>query len=216
MTKYKTLIVLFLIGLFACNTSDKKHKRNLEVKDTTLTHDTSKSDTPSKKLVTDSILLTPIPAKKKKVERIKTPQEITDVVLIDETNYIIPGFVRNTFSQNNKELNFTRKVKYDEDRRIGCSGGGNELSFSINNTSETFLVENEMLKTLNFKYNIEGGIYYEYGEAPYKGKISGILLSDNTWQIEINVWITMKDMHNKDIVRQIILNDKFTGTSLHK
>ena len=68
-----------------------------------------------------------------------------------------------------------------------------------------------MLKTLNMKYTIEGGIYLENGERPNKGKISGILLSNNSWQIEMNVWIKTRDMqNNKEFERQIILNEKFT------
>ena len=131
---------------------------------------------------------------------------------MNEPSYhIIPGSTRNTFTKNNDVFNFSRIVKNDEDRKIGCSGGGNSLSFAVKTLRDTFLFENEMLKTLNMKYTIEGGIYLENGELPNKGKISGILLSDNSWQIEMNVWIKTRDMqNNKEFERQIILNEKFT------
>ena len=55
-----------------------------------------------------------------------------------------------------------------------------------------------------------GGIYSEEGVVTNKGKVKGILLPDNNWQIEINVWFKMKDLQlNKEIERQIIINDKF-------
>jgi hypothetical protein len=37
-----------------------------------------------------------------------------------------------------------------------------------------------------------------------------MLAPDNTWQIEINVWIKMTDLQlNKETERQIIVKDKF-------
>lgn len=148
-----------------------------------------------------------------KKKRDKKPEEVdflTEAVKREEQNYIIPGFVRNVFIKDGNNYQFKRVVKQNEDRRVGCSGGGNELSFTIKNPADTFLIETEMLKTLNFKYHINGGLYWEDGECPYKGKVKGMLLPDNTWQIEINVWIKMTDLQlNKEIERQIIINDKF-------
>jgi hypothetical protein len=130
---------------------------------------------------------------------------------MNEPSYqIIPGSIRNTFTKNNDVFNFSRIVKNEEDRRIGCSGGGNELSFTIINSADTFLIENEMLKTLNFQYRINGGLYWEDGKNPFKGYIKGMSVTDNTWQIEINVWIKMTDLQlNKETKRQILVKDKF-------
>ena len=85
------------------------------------------------------------------------------------------------------------------------------MSFSTINPADTFVVENEMLKTLNFQYRINGGLYWEDGKNPYKGYIKGILSPSNTWLIEINVWIKMTDMQlNKEMERHIKVNDEFT------
>ncbi len=152
-------------------------------------------------------------SEQKKEKRNKKPVEVdflTEDVQLDEKNYIISGFVRNLFIKVDSTYYFKRVIKHDEDSRIGCSGGGNELFFSIINSADTFLIENEMLKTLNFQYRINGGLFWEDGKNPYKGYIKGRLSPDNTWLIEINVWIKMTDLQlNKEIERQIIVNDKF-------
>jgi hypothetical protein len=89
-------------------------------------------------------------------------------------------------------------------------GGGYELSFTLMNPADTFLIENEKLKTLNFKYNVNGGLYWENWMDTYKGYVKGIKLKDNAWQVEIDVWINMKDQQlNKEHKKQITINDKF-------
>ena len=218
MKMFQLYTILLIIGLISCNlpernseklTTNQNTKPNEKEKDTALASIAIR-DTPSKMQTNDTVLLHPSHSNKK---RSKKDEERVEESVGNSNNpsyYIIPGFARNTFTRSNDNINFTRIVKNDEDIRMGCSGGGNRLSFVVKTLRDTFLYENEMLKTLNFKYNIEGGIYGANGEGPDKGKIKGIWLSDKSWQIEINVRIKTRDMQNTEIERQIVLNEKFT------
>jgi hypothetical protein len=135
---------------------------------------------------------------------------LTEDVQLNQKNPIASGFVRNVLIKEGSNYCFKRVVKQDSDSRVGCSGNESELSFTIINPADTFLIENELLKTLNFQYRINGGLYWEDGKNPFKGYIKGMSVTDNTWQIEINVWIKMTDLQlNKETERQIIVKDKF-------
>lgn len=214
MRKIQLLFILSFCGLISCNnpeTDSEKtilHENNIPTqndKNKVLINE-SITELDSTKNNNTTAFSDSEQTKKKRV----AVDLLTESVQGDEKNYINPGFVRNVFIKDGNNYYFKRVVKQDEDSRVGCSGGGNELSFTIINPSDTFLIENEMLKTLNFKYHINGGLYWEVGADPYKGKVKGILLPDNTWQIEINVWMKMTDLQlNKEIERQIIINDKF-------
>ncbi len=219
MSTLQTFNLLLIFGLVSCNmpernsekiTRNEDFKSNKKVKDTTLISKTT-TDTQTIIKMVDTLLLSHLPSKKKINKKYEDPIEVLSTNFNDPSNYIIPGSVRNTFTRSNDYINFTRIVKNEEDKRIGCSGGGNSLSFSVKTLRDTFLFENEMLKTLNFKYNIEGGIYWENSVSPNKGKIKGVLLLDKSWQIEIDLWIKTRDMqNNREYERRITLNEKFT------
>jgi hypothetical protein len=219
MSKLKIHFIILIFGLISCDSAERNSEKttiNDIVKTNPINKDTvlmpTKITDPSpKKLATDTVLLHNKQSKKRRIKKNEEPVTESISAMNEPSYQIIPGSIRNTFTKNNDVFNFSRIVKNDEDRRIGCSGGGNSLSFTVKTLRDTFLFENEMLKTLNMKYTIEGGIYLENGERPNKGKISGILLSNNSWQIEMNVWIKTRDMqNNKEFERQIILNEKFT------
>ena len=218
MKKIQLLTILLFSGLIACNnpeTASEKlilnennmptqNNKNKELANETITElDSTKNKSTNAFSVSEQ----------KKEKRNKKPAEgdfLTEEVQHDEKNYIISGFIRNIIIKDGSTYYFKRVVKHDQDTRVGCSDGGNELSFTIINPADTFLIENEMLKTLNFQYRINGGLYWEDGKNPYTGYIKGMLSPDNTWLIEINVWIKTTDMQlNKEIERQIIVNDKF-------
>jgi hypothetical protein len=218
MSKTQVLTILFLIGLIACNNSDSNsEKAVINENNMPANNDTFKEIAQeiileldsSKNNKTNLFSVSELPKKKLEMK----PTEVfllAESVQPDKKSYIISGFVRNVFVKDGSNYHFKRIVKQDEDSRVGCNGGGNELSFTIKNPSDTFLIENEMLNTINFKYHINGGLNFEDGENPNKGKVKGILLPDNNWQIEINLWIKMTDLQlNKEIERQIIVNDKF-------
>jgi hypothetical protein len=218
MKKIQLLTILSFSGLIACNnpeTDSEKlihNENNMPTqndKNKVLTNETI-TELDSTKNNSTTVFSVSEQTKKKRDKKPAEVDFLTEGFQRDEKNYIIPGFVRNVFIKDGNNYYFKRVVKQDEDSRVGCSGGGNELSFTILNPVDTFLIENEMLKTLNFKYHINGGLYWEDGENPHKGKVKGMLLPDNTWQIEINVWIKMTELQlNKEIERQIIINDKF-------
>ncbi len=219
MSKLKIHFIILIFGLISCNSAERNSEKttfNEIVKPNPIDKDTDLTpikiaDPSPKTLATDTVLLNNKQSNKKRIKKNEEPVTESISAMNNTSYYIIPGSVRNTFTRNNDIFNFSRIAKNDEDRRIGCSGGGSSLSFTVKTQRDTFSFENEMLKTLNMKYTIEGGIYLENGESPNKGKISGILLSDNSWQIEINVWLKTRDMqNNKEFERQIILNEKFT------
>lgn len=211
------LTLLSIFGLVACNNPEKE---KLILNKVTFPVQKGKYEAPKiaeiKKPITtkkDSTSLFSI-RKQKKQKRVQKSEEVDlsiEGFKREEQNFILPGFVKNTFIKNGNSYYFKRVVKQEEDRRVGCSGGENELSFTVTIPADTFVIENEMLKSLNFKYRINGGLLWEDGENPYKGKIIGILLQDGSWQIEINVWIKMKDIQlSKEIEKQLIIKDKFT------
>lgn len=218
MKKIQLLTLLLFSGLIACNNPETaSEKLNLNEKNMPSHNDKNKeianetiTELDSTKNNSSAVFSV---SEQKKEKRNKKPAEVdflTEDVQYDEKNYIISGFIRNIFIKDGSTYYFKRVVKHDQDTRVGCSDGGNELSFTIINPADTFLIENEMLKTLNFQYRINGGLYWEDGNNPNKGFIKGMLSSDNTWLIEINVWIKTTDLQlNKEIQRQIIVNDKF-------
>lgn len=62
------------------------------------------------------------------------------------------------------------------DQRKGCSGSSSKLIFTIENVGDSFLIENQMLKTIELSFKIDGGNTGAYGNEPFKGKIKGNLL----------------------------------------
>jgi hypothetical protein len=218
MNKTQVLNILFLIGLIACNNSESNSEKAV-INEITMPAniDTIKvlanetiSELNLSKKNSSNLLSVNEQTKEKPVMKSKQVDFLIEGVQPNEKNHIISGYVRNVFRKESSNYYFKRVVKQDEDSRVGCSGGGNELSFTIKNPSDSFLIENEMLNTISFKYHINGGLNWEDGENPYKGTVRGMLLPDNNWQIEINVWIRMRDLQlNKERERQIIVSDKF-------
>jgi hypothetical protein len=218
MKKIQFLTILSLSGLIACNTPETVSEKLILIENSVPTQNDKKKELANETITElDSTKKNSINAlsvsEYKKEKRNKKTAEVNflkENVQIEEKKYIISGFVRNIFIKDGNTYYFKRVVKHDEDSRVGCSGGGNELSFTIINPADTFLIENEMLKTLNFQYRINGGLHWEDWKNPYKGYIKGMLSPDNTWLIEINVWIKMTDLQlNKEIERQVKVKDKF-------
>ena len=218
MKKIQLLTILSFTGLIACNNPETNSEK-LMLQKNIISAQNEKSEVIINETIKEpdsinnnsaTVFSVSEQKKKKRDNKSEEVDFLTEGVKREEQNYIIPGFVRNVFIKDGKNYHFKRVVKQAEDSRVGCSGGGNELSFTVINPADTFLIENEMLKTLDFKYHINGGLYWEDGGSPIKGKVKGLLLPDNSWEIEINVWIKMTDLQlNKEIERQIIIKDKF-------
>ena len=127
-----------------------------------------------------------------------------------EQEDVVPGFVKSIFFVEGNTCHFKREVKQEEDRRVGCSGGSSEWTFCIQNPADSFLLENDSLKSLHFKYQITGGMYVEQGRVPPKGFVRGKRLSGNAWKIEMQLSVTMTDLQiNKEVERQMEVADTF-------
>ncbi len=138
--------------------------------------------------------------------------ESTAEVKVGPEYYIKPGSIRNTFVPFPRGIHFKSFTVNSEDSRVGCSGGNSTIAFAVANVRDTFCIENENLRKLNFTYEANGGLAWAaQGANPYKGYISGKLLPDSTWHIQINVWLMTIDQHlEQKQEQQIKLNQIFT------
>ena len=219
MMIYKRLPVLVLMVLMACNspkTETKTHSVNTHTIASSIdTIEVVVNDTKAHPDTTShnntSVIATPKPTQKAKQTTAKHVVELGEEVPVqtDLEDTIIPGYVKNEVTKVGENYDFKRVVKGTEDRSVGCSGSVEVLSFTIVNPTDTFVIENDQLHTIDFKYHIEGGLYWEDGENPYQGVVKGMLLEDNAWQIQIDVWMTMITFENKTIEKYIRLNETF-------
>ncbi len=135
----------------------------------------------------------------------------TEEVKLEPKYYIKPGSIRNTFVPYLGGIHFKSFTVNSEDTRVGCSGGNSTIAFAVANVRDTFYIENENLRKLNFTYEANGGLAWAaQGKNPSKGYISGKLLPDSTWHIQINVWLMTIDQHlEQKQEQQIKLNQIF-------
>jgi hypothetical protein len=218
MKKIQLLIILLFSKLIACKNPETASEK-LILKENKMTNQKDKNKEPANETVAEinsiknnntTLFLVSEQKMENRNKKSAAVNFLTEDVQLNQKNPIASGFVRNVLIKEGSNYCFKRVVKQDSDSRVGCSGIESELSFTIINPADTFLIENELLKTLNFQYRINGGLYWEDGKNPFKGYIKGMSVTDNTWQIEINVWIKMTDLQlNKETERQIIVNDKF-------
>ncbi len=162
MNTLPRLTLFLLIGIVSCSTPERNAGKVINAEnslpnkhdvDTVLVHKTV-PDIKSNIQIHDTLLSVPLHSKKKRIKIVENHDLIAADFNADEKSYIISGFSKNKFTKNGKNIDFARTVNSDEDKRVGCSGGQKDLSFTIVNAADTFLVENEMLKSLNFKYHI--------------------------------------------------------------
>lgn len=157
----------------------------------------------------------------------KRPNKINDKIIEIEEAFtlnpyknrqdnITPGTINNTVSHNNNKLNFLSVSVFTKDNRVGCSGGSDRISFSVDQVKDSFRYDNLSLKALNFKYSMNGGMVFKTGEDPSKGFIKGKLLPDNNWAIEINVWLKTKiEPLNNDEEELIKLKQVFVNKKIN-
>lgn len=112
--------------------------------------------------------------------------------------------IENTYSQNENFIVFRQDIKSFGDKNIGCSESETNLSMVIQNVKDSFEFRNEGLSVVKFNYNYSGGLKDFTGEKPFKGLIKGKLQDDNTWKIEIDVWVsTFSYVENEKGKKQI-------------
>ena len=135
--------------------------------------------------------------------------EETDMI-IDESVIIEPEkenkepIIENTYSQNENFIVFRQDIKNFGDKSIGCSESESSLSMVIQNVKDSFEFRNEGLSAVKMNYNYSGGLLDLNGEKPFKGVIKGKLQEDDTWKIDIDVWIsTFSYVENEKGKKQI-------------
>ncbi len=219
MAVLKLLLLLIGIGFFSC-TSSVKNTEDVTKIDTSKSHQqvsdtvTNQNISTSKSIVdtTNNSVTTTITTQIKKINPPKKTSEIgisKDERSEERMPQIIPAIQSNTYTLSNGRILFTNKYKSEIDPRIGCSGGSSEFSFSVESNLDTFYFENSALKELNFKCSEDGGLRWASGENPSKGIVVGKLKPDNTWLINVNVWVPMKDQFDNVTEKHIPLNGVF-------
>lgn len=112
--------------------------------------------------------------------------------------------IENTYSQNENFIVFRQDIKSFGDKNIGCSESETSLSMVIQNVKDSFEFRNEGLSAVKMNYSYSGGLNDFTGEKPFKGFIKGKLQDDNTWKIEIDVWIaTFSYVENEKGKKQV-------------
>lgn len=143
----------------------------------------------------------------KYIEHIATEEELIDAET--EISQSSPEenkepIIDNTYSQNENFIVFRQDIKSFGDKNVGCSSSESSLSMVIQNVTDSFELINEELVAVKLNYNYSGGLYDYTGEKPFKGYIKGKLIDDNTWKIEVDVWITtFSYVDNEKSKRQI-------------
>lgn len=86
----------------------------------------------------------------------------------------------------------------------------NAYSFYIDSKIDSFQVEGRELDKLKFVYSEYTGLYWREGKQPEKGSIKGILLSDKTWLLTIDVFIELQNkINNEKLIRNLKISSKF-------
>lgn len=112
--------------------------------------------------------------------------------------------IENTYSQNENFIVFRQDIKDFGDKSVGCSQSESSLSIVIQHVKDSFEFRNEGLSGVKLNYNYTGGLNDFTGEKPFKGFIKGKLQDDNTWKIELDVWIsTFSYVENEKGKKQI-------------
>lgn len=133
---------------------------------------------------------------------IKHLKEDSDTTLVDELkegtednlapkdDENTPPETINSYSQTDNYIVFTQSIKDAGNKNIGCSSGESTLSIVIQNYTDSFEYNNEELSAVKLNYRYSGGLYEITGDKPFKGYLKGKLLDDNTWKLEMDVWIS--------------------------
>lgn len=211
---YLAILILLLTSCGSEETGDADnlgHNNNSNVSMTSTNTPVQDSILPLE-IKTDSIAINqsvlPNNIKKRqepKAELLEMPREIHYM----EERHIISSSKLNTYTQNETQISFLSITKESQDTRVGCSGGENRFSFVVECIQDSFLIENKMLQNIQFKYAVEGGLYFASGENPYKGLIAGKRMPDNTWQLKMDVWLKMKSDVSEGFDKHIEINDTF-------
>ncbi|MGE0561088.1 MAG: hypothetical protein AB7O47_04685 [Flavobacteriales bacterium] len=138
------------------------------------------------------------------IENIDTVMDTETEIVSSATDENKEPQIENSYSQNENFIVFRQDIKNFGDKSIGCSSSESSLSMVIQNVTDSFEFKNEELSAVKLNYNYSGGLNDFIGEKPFKGYIKGKLLSDNTWKIELDIWIsTFSYVENEKGKKQI-------------
>ncbi|PCJ28080.1 MAG: hypothetical protein COA97_02045 [Flavobacteriales bacterium] len=118
--------------------------------------------------------------------------------------------IYSTYSVNIESISFRRKATYYPNLNSPDSSSSQLIRFRVDKTEEQFMVEDHALATIGFFYSEDTPLYYAVGHQPYKGFIKGIKQVDNSWLIEIDLWLNIKKVtDNTKIEKHFQLKDHF-------
>ena len=211
-----TIYLLLVLLLFGCHSTPKINIPVLTSLDTSNKTSVSTKAAEAKASLDTSNINHNIENSKagaiKKANKATIAEDLsTAEVSLEPEYYTKPGSIRNTFVPYPGGISFKSYSVNSEDSRVGCSGGNSTVAFLVANVRDTFYIENENLRKLNFTYEANGGLAWAaQGANPSKGYVSGKLLPDSTWHIQINVWLMTIDQHlDQKQEQQIKLNQIF-------
>ena len=96
----------------------------------------------------------------------------------------------NSYSQTENYIVFTQTLKNYGNSSTNPNPSETNLSLVIQNYTDSFEYNDEGLSVVKLNYSFTDGLNDISGDKPFKGYLKGNLLSDNTWQIELDVWIS--------------------------
>ena len=131
----------------------------------------------------------------KYVEHFK--EEIDSTAVAESTEEVSPenndekeSETINSYSQTENYIVFTQTLKNNVNPSNSSNSNETNLSIVIQNYTDSFEYNDEELSVVKLNYSFTDGSNEISGDKPFKGYLKGKLLPDNTWQIELDVWIS--------------------------
>lgn len=132
----------------------------------------------------------------KYIEHFKEEIDSTEVSEINEKDHSTSSpenkesEIINSYSQTDNYIVFTQTLKNYNNSSTGSNSSETNLSIVIQNYTDSFEYNNEELSVVKLNYSFTDGLNDISGDKPFKGYLKGKLLSDNTWKIELDLWVS--------------------------
>ncbi len=132
----------------------------------------------------------------KYIEHFKEEIDSTEVSEINEESHSTSSpenkesEIINSYSQTDNYIVFTQTLKNYNNSSFGSNSSETNLSIVIQNYTDSFEYNNEELSVVKLNYSFTDGLNDISGDKPFKGYLKGKLLSDNTWEIELDLWVS--------------------------
>lgn len=132
----------------------------------------------------------------KYIEHFKEEIDSTEVSEITEEDHSTSSpenkepEIINSYSQTDNYIVYTQTLKNYNNSSTGSNSSETNLSIVIQNYTDSFEYNNEGLSAVKLNYSYTDGLNDISGDKPFKGYLKGKLLSDNTWEIELDLWIS--------------------------